>query len=281
MSALHPDVLISANAGELASTRNLVRDALLAAGCRPLLFDDLPADAPDPLAIVRQRVAACDAVVHVAGFTHGTAPAVPIPGHSQRSYAQLEYEIAAELRRPTYIYLLGTTFKVDPHEPEPAEKATLQRQHRTAIINSGRPYQLIGTAEDLEGRLRALRIARIRPSRTHAPNPAVKATRTIAARRQRYLLRDLAVGAACFLFALIVFAIVWKRAHPDVPNPVPGNHVPVILPAVATPAPPVPTPSTPKPTSPVAERARPGPAAKATPPPGTPRFFDLGTKVPP
>ena len=101
-TARRPEIFVSATSGDLRSCRQLIKEALLTA-----------------------RIADCDAVIHLAGEVYGAEPHER--SEPRRSYTQLEYEIARELKKPVYVFVYGEEFLYDPHEPEDDERRTLQR----------------------------------------------------------------------------------------------------------------------------------------------------------
>jgi hypothetical protein len=68
-----------------------------------LLYPDL-ADRPaglrrDTRDIRPDDLAGFDAVVHLAGFYYGAEPQPVLPGPDRRSFTQMEYEIAVEMKK--------------------------------------------------------------------------------------------------------------------------------------------------------------------------------------
>ena len=92
--------------------------------------DNFPPDYRDLVDKLRERIDSCDAVVHIAGHCYGAEPGERPPEAPRRSYTQLEYDIAVELKKPVYVFLTGDGFPADPHKPEPAELRELQQAHR-------------------------------------------------------------------------------------------------------------------------------------------------------
>src|SRR5262249_3457115 len=76
----------------------------------------------------------------------------------RRSYTQLEYDIAVELGKPIYVFLIDDGYPTAPHEPEAAELRELQEAHRRRLISTDRRYESIASAEQLDQRLRSLQL---------------------------------------------------------------------------------------------------------------------------
>ena len=55
--------------------------------------------------MLRSLIGRCDAVIHLAGFYHGTEPPQRPPGEPLRSYTQIEYDVARKLGKPIYLFL--------------------------------------------------------------------------------------------------------------------------------------------------------------------------------
>ncbi len=62
-----PKVFISATSADLRSVRGLVRDALLNMGCLPVVQEHFPPDYRDVSGMLRDKIAGCDALIHIAG----------------------------------------------------------------------------------------------------------------------------------------------------------------------------------------------------------------------
>ena len=80
--------------------------------------------------MLRTKIAACDAVVHLAGEVYGAEPQERAPDEPRRSYTQMEYDLARELKKPLYLFVCGDDFPYDEHAPEDADKRELQQAHR-------------------------------------------------------------------------------------------------------------------------------------------------------
>ena len=108
--------------------------------------------------MLRNRVASCDAVVHIAGHAFGSEPRNRPDNAPRRSYTQLEYDIAIELETPVYVFLTGDRFPADPHDPEPRDLRELQQAHRVRLTSSDRLYFPAESPQHLDQQIRSLQL---------------------------------------------------------------------------------------------------------------------------
>ena len=80
-----PKIFISAASRDLRSCRQLVRDALLTLGCVPVVQDHFPPGAGEVRAMLREKIAGCQAVIHLAGECYGFEPQERAPGDWRRA----------------------------------------------------------------------------------------------------------------------------------------------------------------------------------------------------
>ncbi len=153
--ATRPEIFISATTGDLASCRVLVRDELLTLGCMPIVEEHFGTTAGEIRQILLRKIRDCQAMIHLAGMRCGTIPQ-QIDSTRPRSYTQLEYDVARELGKPIYTFILAEGFSYDACEPEPETKCALQAQHRANLAAGGGMYHLVGTREELAQKVRAL-----------------------------------------------------------------------------------------------------------------------------
>lgn len=151
-----PEIFISAASKDLKSCRQLVRDAMLTLGCVPVVQDHFPPAAGAVRDVLRAKIAACDAVLHLAGKCYGFEPQEHPPTDPRRSYTQLEYDIARELKKPLYTFLCAPGFPYDAHEPEPEELRLLQEQHRAMLASGDHLYLPVKDSQELNLRVREL-----------------------------------------------------------------------------------------------------------------------------
>src|SRR5262249_11052283 len=126
--------------------------------CHAVEQDNFPPDYRDLVEKLRNRIESCDAVIHIAGFCYGAEPPNRPADAPRRSYTQLEYDLAADLGKPVYVFLTGSHFPTDPHQPEPDELRELQEAHRRRLTSSGRDYNSTDSLEQLDRKVRTLQL---------------------------------------------------------------------------------------------------------------------------
>jgi tetratricopeptide (TPR) repeat protein len=151
-------VFISAVTRELGSVRKLVKKGLEDNDYHAVEQDNFPPDYRDLKAKLRERINSCDAVVHIAGLCYGAEPAKRPDDAPRRSYTQLEYDIAAELGKPVYVFLTGADFPADPHEPEAPELQKFQAAHRERLMATGQDYNPASSIQELDQKIRSLQL---------------------------------------------------------------------------------------------------------------------------
>jgi tetratricopeptide (TPR) repeat protein len=151
-------VFISAVSRELGTVRKLVKKALEDNDYHAVEQDNFELDYRDLRDKLHKKIESCDAVLHIAGHCYGAEPKQRPDDAPRRSYTQLEYDIAEELKKPVYVFLTGDKFRTDPHDPEPAELQELQQAHRQRLTSTGRDYSRAASTEELDRRVRSLQL---------------------------------------------------------------------------------------------------------------------------
>ncbi len=154
-----PRIFVSATSRDLRTARGLVSEGLRRMECLPIVQDDFPPDYKSVRDMLRTKIATCDAVVHLAGFYYGAEPQPVLPGPDRRSFTQMEYEIAMEMKKPCYVFLCGENFPFDKHDPEPEDKQQLQRDHRGRLLQRDELFYEFATPEELSSRTRELQLS--------------------------------------------------------------------------------------------------------------------------
>ncbi len=173
MTPRRPEVFISATSADLRSCRQLVKEALLTLGCVPVEQTNFPPDYRSVRDMLRARIVACDAVVHIAGNYYGAEPRERAAGEPRRSYTQMEYDVARELGKPLYVFVCGDDFAYDPHQPEEDDKRALQQAHRAALRATDHLFYQVGDRGELSLKVRELQTAvehltgELKKSRSH------------------------------------------------------------------------------------------------------------------
>ena len=67
-------VFISATSGDLRPVRELVKQGLLTMGCMPVEQDNFPPDYRSVKEMLEDKIAQCDAMVHIVGMRYGAEP---------------------------------------------------------------------------------------------------------------------------------------------------------------------------------------------------------------
>ena len=150
-----PNIYLSITTTDLAESRALARDALLHIQCTPVEPPrDLPPSAADARKLLHKQIAACDTVVCIIGKHYGPEPAERDENDPRRSYRQLEYDIAQELRKRIIIFICDDKFDYDPQAPaEPEELQRLQQAHRTQLLAGKKIFTPVASSAALEKRL--------------------------------------------------------------------------------------------------------------------------------
>src|SRR5271169_21057 len=97
------EVFISATSADLASYRQVAKEAVLTLGAHPIEEKDFPTDYRELQALLPRRLDPCDAVIHLVGFYYGGEPNVP-PDTPRRSWTQWEYYRATLGAPPKPVY---------------------------------------------------------------------------------------------------------------------------------------------------------------------------------
>jgi hypothetical protein len=149
-------VFISAVSRELGTVRKLVKKALEDSGYHAVEQDNFPLDYRELVDKLRNQIATCDAVIHIAGRCFGAEPRQRPEGAPRRSYTQLEYDLARALGKPVYVFVTGAGFPTDPDEAEDEEKVHLQEAHRQALMGTDQEYHCAASREDIDQKVRSL-----------------------------------------------------------------------------------------------------------------------------
>jgi tetratricopeptide (TPR) repeat protein len=159
------NVFISATTADLGSYRLAVRDVLLDRGVYPILQDHLEPDHQTMMAILRQEIDACDAVICLVGFGYGQEPKNRPAGAPRRSYTQLEFEIAEAFGKPIYVFLTADQCPCDRRPDESPELRQLQLEYRERLRQRPHKREYFDALADLCRRIATIRFPE--------PGPAV------------------------------------------------------------------------------------------------------------
>ena len=135
-------IFISATTRELKSCRLVVAEWARADGHDVVVQDEFEIQ-PDYVTVVqmlRDKLAPCDAVIHLVGMYYGFEPANRPDGELRRSYTQLEYELGKELGRQVFRFIARDDHVPDQPIEQTDEEAGLQLQHRERLTAGNEPY---------------------------------------------------------------------------------------------------------------------------------------------
>ncbi|HET6975434.1 MAG TPA: TIR domain-containing protein [Pyrinomonadaceae bacterium] len=147
-----PTIFLSCVASEFRSYRDAVEIEIENKGCFAANQSSFGLDYRTIEEVLRQRIQEADAVVHIVGFRFGPEPNDPPSEKPRRSFTQMEYDIAHELKKPVYVFLSASDAVSDApyayERPEDTETVTLQRAHRGAVVQSD-DYRIFKDKEEL------------------------------------------------------------------------------------------------------------------------------------
>ena len=105
-------VFISATSSDLRPVRELVKQGLLTMGCMPVEQDNFPPDYRSVKEMLEDKIAQCDAMVHIVGIRYGAEPdPATLPAtEGRRSYTQMESDIARRLKKKLYTFICQENF---------------------------------------------------------------------------------------------------------------------------------------------------------------------------
>lgn len=158
MTTSRPEIFISATSSDLGTCRQLIKEALLTLKYAPVEQTNFAPGADLVHEKLRNQIASCHAVIHVAGEVYGAEPLQREVDAPRRSFTQMEFDIARELGKPVYVFVCGEGFPYDDHEPEDDERRALQQVHRNRLLATDHEYTLVTSREELERRILALQI---------------------------------------------------------------------------------------------------------------------------
>jgi hypothetical protein len=155
--AEHAEILISGTTRDLGSFRREIKDALLTLQIFPIEESNFELAYGPLTEMLKSLIGRCDAVIHLAGFSYGAEPPQRPPGQRRRSYTQIEYDVAWELKKPLYLFLATENYEPDKLSTQSDEEKELQLTHRHAIEQCGDIYYRFTGREELGSRIRELR----------------------------------------------------------------------------------------------------------------------------
>ena len=137
-----PKVFISGTSRDLRSYRAVVTAWAEQRGYEPVVQDyfSVQSDYGTVVQLLRDKLAPCDAVIHLAGMFYGFEPTNRPSGEICRSYTQLEYELGKELRRQVFRFIAREDYKPDNELTQTDEQAKLQKLHRQRLMQGNEAW---------------------------------------------------------------------------------------------------------------------------------------------
>ena len=151
-------VFISATSKDLGTVRELVEEALLTMDCMPIEQTNFPPDYRSVREMIEEKVAGCEAVIHIVGIRYGAEPdPSTLPeGAARRSYTQMEADIARKLEKKLYLFVCPEDFPYDQATAESEELEGLQRAYRAEIAKGEILRTEVKDREELGRKVREL-----------------------------------------------------------------------------------------------------------------------------
>lgn len=154
-------VFVSATREDLGPAYELIGQGLAAAGCTVVDRGDIPGDYFDGRRQLVEQITKCDAVVHVVSGAYGAEPhpaTVPLE-QARQSYAQMEAEVARELRKKLHVLVCDDDFPYERNPGEHEEVQALQKTYRERIQLWKSTYTALERPEEILPKVSALPLA--------------------------------------------------------------------------------------------------------------------------
>jgi uncharacterized protein DUF4062 len=139
-----PTIFLSGVSHEFGSFRDAVENEIQMKGCFAENQSSFPPDYRTVEEMLRRKLQDADAVIHIVGFRFGAEPNKRPADAPRRSYTQMEFEIAREMKKPIYVFLSGDVSVRDKPKPtekaEDAETMALQLAHRDSVQKTNYLY---------------------------------------------------------------------------------------------------------------------------------------------
>jgi hypothetical protein len=158
--AEHAEVFISGTTCDLGGYRREIKEALLTLKIFPIEESNFELTYGPLVTMLRGLIGRCDAVIHLAGFYYGMEPPQRPPGQRRRSYTQIEYDVARELKKPLYLFLA-----TENYEPDKPCTAHLSHRRHNGLRVANREHNRLESITSLISGPHSLRITR--PSGPH------------------------------------------------------------------------------------------------------------------
>lgn len=137
-----PKVFISGTSRDLKSYREVVTAWAEQQDYDPVVQDyfGVQSDYGTVVQMLREKLAPCDAVIHLAGMFYGFEPTNRPSGEMRRSYTQLEFELGKEFQRQVFRFIAREDYKPDNEFTQTDEQAELQKLHRQRLMQGNEAW---------------------------------------------------------------------------------------------------------------------------------------------
>ena len=152
-------VFVSATSRDLRSYREAVKRILLDhpdLDILPVVQEHFPVTHLEVTEKLRETLKGCDAVMCLVGAVYGGEPSVQVT-IGRRSYTQLEFDVARELKKPVFLLLARDDYAPDQSPIDDVEQASLQRDYRASLRTANQDYSEFSSAAELEQLVRRIR----------------------------------------------------------------------------------------------------------------------------
>ncbi len=189
-------VFVSATREDLGPAYELIGQGLAAAGCTVVDRGNISGDYFDGRRQLVEQITQCEAVVHVVSGAYGAEPhpaTVPFE-QARQSYAQMEAEVARELRKKLHVLVCDDDFPYERNPGEHEEVSALQKTYRERIQLWKSTYTALARPEEILPKVSALPLA-------PAPRAAREEPRAPRPRRR--------IGAWLFGLVVVFLAVLF------------------------------------------------------------------------
>ncbi len=157
MAELMNKVFVSATSEDLGSFRHAVSKTLIAKNVHPVSQETFEPDYRTVREVLRAKTSDCDAVICLVGKRFGQEPRLRSDDLERRSYTQLEFEIAVELKKPVFLFLASDNCQLDSTKAESAELVQLQFDYINRLRMSELPRNSFQSHADLAAQVALIR----------------------------------------------------------------------------------------------------------------------------
>lgn len=147
-------VFISATSRDLHMHRQEVMKILVSKDILPVEQSTFPPDYREIEQLLRDKISECDAVICIVGYIFGEEPKFRQPETIRRSYTQMEYDIACQLRVPIYCFISHEGYdyenSISSEKYESDDKYQHQLNHRHSIMQNNRYHRTFSDIDELK-----------------------------------------------------------------------------------------------------------------------------------